>query len=496
MPEVDRLTGEITGPEGKPLTYPIQGQDVDQATWLAKELGNTIRFNHATKAWHRWRPDSGTWGVDKQRDVEDRIIVMARERAAELGIQFAGSGAQVLATAVKMVRRMFDIGKVERALETLATMPGYKTDGSDWDTEPYLLGCANGVVDLRAGKLVPNLSPADSRVTKSTNIVFDPKLARGDGAEFFGAFLMQITSGDALLGRFYLQWFGYCLFGRNWEQKFLILTGDGRNGKGALTHAVRFAAGEYDAQANQGIYMKSRMGSARSSEARSDLMCLKGARLAVMSEPEGGQFNEELLKAHTGGDPIVARPLYGKEMMWEPTHTITFLTNLPPSVEDIGPAMAERILVADFRERYEGRAADTKLYEKLERAAPSILALLVQAAMGYWARREGGEPGLEYPERVVRASKAYIDSNDPLGQALVEAFVTEPGAKGQSRDLYRAYTDWHATADTTAESLSITAFSLLLQKRGFIRRKATMGNIYLGIRPKSAMEIAMADAAA
>lgn len=483
---VDQLTGVITGDDGKELRYPLQGQDVDQAQWLAEELGNTIRFNHATKVWHRWLPESNTWAVDKQQDVENRVIELVRNRAAMLS---QAPDEKALA-ALKMVRKMFDVTRVNNALDVLATMPGYKTDGQDWDTEPYLLGCLNGVVDLRTGKFVRGLMPATSKVTKNTKVPFDPKAK----TKYFLPFLRQITSGDVDLAAFYLQWFGYCLFGRNYEQKFMIMTGSGRNGKGALTHAVRFAMGEYDANANSGIYMKSRMGSARSNEARSDLMSLRGARLAVMSEPEGGQFNEELLKSHTGGDPIVARPLYGREMSWEPTHTIVFLTNMPPSVDDIGPAMSERVLVADFRERYEGAAADTQLYEKLEGEAPGILALLVQQAANYWADRQAGR-GLWYPDRVAKASKAYIDANDPVGQAVAEFFVLDSKAKTPAKLMYDTYLEWHGQSEDPNEALSNSAFGALLQRRGFLKRRSVSGNVYLGIRPKNAIEKAeMVDA--
>jgi putative DNA primase/helicase len=481
---VDQLTGEVLGVDNKPLIHGLQGQDADQAAWLALDLQNRIRFNHATDTWHLWDAQSGIWKPDKTREVVQLTMKLAQQRAGDLAL----SGDPRAVDALKLVRRLYSINRTETALEVLATLDGYKTDGSDWDAEPYYLGCANGVVDLRTGELIPGLSPLDSKVTKCTNVVFDPK-AR---TEHFIPFLKQITSGDDELAAFFIEWFGYSLFGRNWEQKFLILTGRGRNGKGALTHAVRFAIGDYDAEASQGIYMKSRFGSTRSNEARSDLMKLRGARYAIMSEPEGGQFNEELLKAHTGGDPIIARPLYRTEMRWEPTHTITFLTNQPPSVDDIGPAMAERVLVADFRERYEGANADTTLYDKLEAEAPGILALMVGAASVYWRERQAGK-GLWYPERVVRASKAYIDSNDPIGQAIEDAFVVEKGAKAQSRDLYKAYSDWHATADDPNEVLSISAFAILLQRKGFSRRKTRIGNVYLGIRPKGAMETALDD---
>ena len=484
---VDPLTGVIRDDEtGEELRYPLQSQDVDQATWLARELGNEVRYNHATKQWHHWDTTSCTWAPDTVKDVENRVIELGRVRVAKIA-SISGKDKEV-AAAVKLVRRLFDIARIRSALDVLSSMPGYKTDGQDWDLDPYLLGCANGVVDLRTGTFVEGLTAANGKVTKNTHIAFDPEAK----CPLFLEFLPQITSGDKDLAAFFVQWFGYSLYGLNWEQRFLVLTGEGRNGKGAMTRAVRAAIGDYCAKADQGIYMKSKWGSARSSDARADLMALRGTRVAVLSEPEGGQFNEELLKAHTGGDVISARPLYGTIVSWEPSHTITFLTNKMPTVEDIGPAMAERVLVADFRERYEGERKDTSLDEKLRAEAPGILALLIRSAAIYWRDRMAGEP-FTYPARVANASKAYLAANDPMGTALAEAFVLEPGAKGYSRDLYQAYLDWHAKSDDPNETLSQTAFGLLLQRRGCKRRRAEQGSVYIGIRPRSALEMALAE---
>ena len=49
---------------------------------------------------------------------------------------------------------------------------------------------------------------------------------------------------------------------------------------------------------------------------------------------------------------------------WLPTHTITFSANQIPSLSEVGPAIADRVMVADFRERYEGDADDKDLDNK------------------------------------------------------------------------------------------------------------------------------------
>jgi putative DNA primase/helicase len=475
---------EPSGPRKR--TVKRTDQDDEQAEWLDKAFGYGIRFDHTQKQWHIW--NGVRWAPDKTRRVQRMVMDSARERlyAVAGDAKFSKSERDRLES---MYRKLLDINPADRALLALSTREGYGTDGADWDQDPKLLGCANGIVDLTRNALVENPGP-ELLVTHSTGHDFVP-IASWDEAQVraprFMQFLGEITGEDWQLASFYLLWFGYSLFGHTEEQRFLMLTGLGRNGKGALVTAMREVFGEYSANADQNLYMRSRHGSARSDGARADLMALKGKRLAAMSEPDGGSFNEEMLKAHTGGDPIVARSLYSNHVIsWAPTHSIVFLTNEPPAVTDIGPAMSARVMVADFRERFDGPREDKKLYDKLKREAPGILAILCFCAK-LWHESPAG---LALPDRITKASAEYLSSNDPLGRALTEAFVVEKGVTTAARVLYDAYCDWHAQSDEEGDPISLTGFGLTLAKRGFQKGRTSSGISYRNIRPRGAMEFA------
>jgi len=475
-------------------------EDAEQAQWLSEALERGVRYDHTAKRWHIW--NGVRWAPDLTKEVHRRCLDLVYERVNEVARQYAVGDLkeEKFKHQMKVYRRLLGRGRLESALEVLSWMPDYKTDGADWDQDPNLLGCENGIVDLRKNELIPNPGP-ELLVTKTTGhkfVPFEPHeplfqamethlRALGHREPRFPSFLREITSNDDHLAAFFLLWFGYSLFGHTQEQRFLILTGLGRNGKGALVTAMRFCFGEYSAKADASLYMRSRFGSARSDQARADLMELKGKRLAAMSEPDGGVFNEEMLKAHTGGDPITARALHSNNVItWLPTHSITFLTNQPPSVSDIGPAMAARVMVADFRERFDGEKEDKKLYAKLEAEAEGILGVLCWAAKGWY----DSETGLAIPERVRKASQEYLDQNDPIGRALAEEFVVERGAQGNARDLYDAYVEWHARSEEEGDPLTQTAFGLSLGKRGFNKITTRTGRVWLGVRPKSAVELA------
>jgi len=469
----------VTDQEQSPLRLREGSDDYRQAEFLADHFERGIRFDHSTKRWHIW--NGVRWAPDQVADVENAVLEYAKKAILAKNMSKVEGAAYF---------KLLNMASVAKALEALATMDDYKTDGSDWDQDPNLLGCENGIVDLRVNALVDNPGP-EMLVTKTTGHKFVPFDSERDTFESrapkFWQFLMEVTSEDTELALFYLLWFGYSLFGHTQEQRFLVLIGAGRNVKGALVNTIRHTFGEYNAKADSGLYMRTRFGSARSDGARADLMALKGGRVAIMSEPDGGEFNEEMLKAHTGGDPITARALFSNNVVsWVPTHSITFLTNQPPSVRDVGPAMAARVMIADFRERYEGERENKRLYGQLEAEAEGILAILCWAAKVWY----DSELGLPIPARIQKASEEYLNSNDPIGQSMNDIFVIEPGAKSPAKHLYEAFTDWYMRSGATDDPPSMNVFAQHLAKRGLRNQHTRTGRVWHGIRVKNAMEIA------
>src|ERR1700752_2514938 len=113
-----------------------------------------------------------------------------------------------------------------------------------------------------------------------------------------------------------------------------------------------------------------------------------------MSEPPGRQFDEQLLKAHTGEDVIVARDLYGKSsqmLEFPPTHKIVFLTNDPPKTEDVGVSMRRRVRIVRFEQDYTGPRADLLLEERLRGEVAGIARRLAQFAK-LWYQTGLAEP--------------------------------------------------------------------------------------------------------
>jgi putative DNA primase/helicase len=349
-------------------------------------------------------------------------------------------------------------------------------------------------VDLTTNALIPNPEPT-SLVTKTTGVKFVPATRPTefrDRAPRFMEFMDQITSEDPEMSGFLLLWFGASLFGFTPEQRFLLMTGVGRNGKGALKHSVLRAVGEYGAQFDANLYMRSKFGRRPVGS---------GARRPHRDQ---GQADHVLLRAR--GQPLqrgVAegphrrrpdhgpRPALEQRPVWDPTHSITFLVNDAPEVDDLGPSMAARVMVADFRERFDGEREDKQLYGTLKGERSGILAILCWAASAWYQSWSNDRGGLTIPERVREQSQKFMERNDPIAAFIDEWCNTGVGVEGNAGLLFDAYREWHGRAGRDDEPMSKNRFAEGLEKKGFSKFLKKTGTIYRGIKPKSAMELAL-----
>ncbi len=100
----------------------------------------------------------------------------------------------------------------------------------DMDTNPWLLPCANGVIDLRTGALRPG-SPYDY-ITIASEVKWQ---SIGEKCPHWENFLNSILDNDTEVIEYLQRVLGYACTGLNTERIFLVLFGKhGQNGKGTM----------------------------------------------------------------------------------------------------------------------------------------------------------------------------------------------------------------------------------------------------------------------
>lgn len=368
---------------------------------------------------------------------------------------------------------------------------------ADFDLNPWLLACDNGVINLQTGELEPG-NPADY-ISKRAKASF-PGVAVD--TSFWSDVLLDIYSADDNLVDYMRRLYGYGITGLNIEHVFPVLVGRGRNGKSLVVEAISHALGDYAGP----VPAEMLLDSARSTTAGGtspEIMALKGLRLAIASETdEGRRFSAAKVKWLTGGDSLTGRGLYDKHLItFQPTHLLMLLTNHQPNAPDSDYAFWERCFLVDhllsFVDRAEGeelkpheRRANKTLPTRLREQADTILAWLVRGCL------EWQQIGLAPPKSVVESTRGYQEDENYMGQFLEAVCDQGPHLKSSATELYEAFTHWYKAHINPKERYlpSQKAFGSKLKAAELFERQRISGCYhYKGVAVSDAYKAAMAE---
>jgi putative DNA primase/helicase len=455
--------------------------EMGMAEIFARMYIDRIIYDHREKQWyvfngHYWHKDElgDTWRLIAGPVAAQfyRLAEYYRSKIGEAMDDIARKELSRKATeASRRVSMLNSTRIIEHVLKCAQTVEGIKTLGSEWDANPYLLGVANGVIDLRTGQYRPGLPEDHIRSIAPT---------AWTGSETpcprWERFMLEIFGGDAEMVSFMQRLLGYGISGLSLDHKFPILWGSGRNGKGTLLETIEKILGpdlvitpKADAIMDSGPSGNS---------AQPFVAALRGKRLAWCSESnDGRRIDAGLVKQLTGGDTITTRELYTNPIMFRPTHLLMLMTNNKPHINADDQAIWDRVYLIPFLQRFvENPGAENEhlrdplLPATLEAEASGILAWLVRGFLD-WQQRKSFAP----PAKVLVATDDYKSEEDTLGQFIAECCVISPTAEVGGGELYEAYKAWAGAA-----VMHRNTFGEKMQRR-FKHEKRRVGKFYLGI---------------
>ncbi len=445
-------------PDGGPVRFPRT--DSGNAELFASLYRDRLRYDHRRKGWlvwasHWWQPDADAEvlrlakAASRLRYEKALLLEDLDERQAEAKWAISSESRMRLEAALSLA-------KAERPIADA---------GDRWDSDPWLLGVANGVVDLRSGALRDG-RPED-RITQHVKVPYraEAKCPR------WWAFLEEVFGGDRELIDFIWRALGYSLAGDTSEHCVFICYGAGANGKTTFLNTLRAVAGSYGHNMPfTTIEMQGR------SAVPTDVADLAGKRLVTATETnERNRLNESRFKALSGGDPITARHLYSSFFEFRPVAKFWLAVNHKPRVDDDSYGFWRRVRLIPFLRVFRERDADKKLAEKLAAEADGILAWAVQGCLE-WQKR-----GLDPPDAVRAATDEYRDESDPIAGFIADRCVAAAECTVTASALYRAYREWAGDQGLQQwEVLSSTRFGRRMTER-FEKRHSDRGNIYAGI---------------
>jgi putative DNA primase/helicase len=370
--------------------------------------------------------------------------------------------------AIKTALRFESLWRLKAMIELAQSEAPLADDGSSWDSDPYLFGVANGVVDLRTLEL--HADKRENHVTLHTSISFDltAKCPRWE------QFLQEIFNGDAELIEYMRRLIGYTLTGLNREQYFHVLFGEGQNGKSLFLNIIKHILGPYSFTLPFSAFEKT------NSTNSHDLAATAGKRLITALEvDERATLNEARIKSMTGGDELAGRFLYQNTFNFMPTAKLFLVWNRRPAIQDESHALWRRVRLVPFTQRFEGRNEDKRLEEQLKSESAGILLWAMGGFLDWQDQGLGDRP------RTIRlATESYRNATDYLGQFLDECCEFERTASVPAFDLRTAFSTW--CHDNDHAEIQVRRFNEKLEARGLRRQKRTVLRTiaWVGIRLK------------
>lgn len=364
--------------------------------------------------------------------------------------------------------------------------------GDEVDRKPFLLALENGVLDLETGEL-KNGQP-DDYLVKASRVSWEGIDAPCPTWE---KFMLDIMQGDEEMVSFLRRFFGMSLVGKIYEHVFLVLHGEGRNGKGTMIETILSLLS--NDEASEGMLagpIKAEMlldqQTSSSAGPSPDIMDLRGKRLTTASETdENKRFSSARVKWLSGGDKLVGRyPHDKRNVQFDPTHTLVLLTNNKPHAPANDYAFWSRLMLVVFPMRYvdgepqaeNERPMDKDLKDKLKQEQAGIMAWLVRGCLEWQALGKRLEP----PPKVKEFTAQYRRGEDLYADFFEDCCIITPQdstmadaqPRLQAADFYDAFTLWYKVnvSTNTRKMPSPRAFAFKVQ--GKIPRERSGGRSY------------------
>lgn len=467
-PEAFGLTGRLAPAVVQPVATVVQSCGERSADL---HVHNRVAYGLAVRqagrhmhvggvGWHEW--DGTRWCADPEAVAIHQAV---RAHLGELAQEAYGmEDESKRLDALKRLAQAASASGQDGVVKITRSLPEFAMRASDLDADPWLLNVANGTLNLRTLALQPH-DPAD-RITKVARANYVPGLDwRGTR---WGSFLGEVLPAAEVQG-FVQRFVGQALIGKPVEHLMLVMTGEGRNGKGVFYKALGHALGDYAGTAEPQLLVARDRGSAGVAAGQ---MALRGRRWVTTSELEDGDsLSVGTTKRMTGGDPITAKYMGQNWVTFDPSHTVCMVTNHLPNATASDPALWERIRVVPFDVVVPPEQRDVHLDEKLNAAADAVLAWAVEGLHEYLTG------GLGEAGEVSRATAEYRDDNDRVRRFVDEELEATAAPASTATELHRLYAAWCLADGATPDGRK--TFSKQLQRLGHQTRATNRGTCYL-----------------
>lgn len=383
------------------------------------------------------------------------------------------------------------------------------------NSNPYRLGCANGVLRLEAikpnplkpGQMMPMSKDAGDPLTffeqgsPEDYVTFQvgrelPEYNSIPYIEYDPEDPIQLEIDDFFtkvfprpeLRSWVLKLLASCLEGKNREQCYYTFQGIGGNGKSKLVELMVMTLGDYQSSLQSTALTRKKPDSGG---ANPDIMSIKNKRFIYMQEPDDREpLNTSRMKQFSGEDAVEARGLYADQERFKISGKLFMMCNTLPTINSMDRGTWRRIRLIPFESKFVSPGdkelgqpnvflKDMNLNVKLKRWRIPFFSRLVHIYLTEYAVSDNGtlEPA---PEIVMKESQNYREAFDSYAKFRYSRMRVDRDSDEQStlNDVWRSYRYWQEAVGGAGKKLTQAELQRRLEDEF---GKPSQGKYYSGL---------------
>ena len=315
------------------------------------------------------------------------------------------------------------------------------------DSDPYLLGCKNGVIDFKE-KTFRKGRPEDY-ITKCTNVDYYP-LTHSKHTKVIPQLedFMEKLFVKTELREYMWNHLAAVLIGMpSLNQALYNYIGIGQNGKSVLTDLMTHTLGSYKCAAPISLITQGR---GKIGGLAPEIVGLKGCRYVVMQEPETTDVIHEgpMKELVSGVEPITARgPYMTKPVTFIPQFALTLCCNQLINVRTQDHGTWRRLKVINFESLFTENPVDddeNRPYQfMIDRDILTNFPVWKETFLSMLVQRAYENNGRVVDcDAVLEASNKYRASQDHVAQFISERVSRRQGSKVRKEQIAEEFKLW------------------------------------------------------
>ena len=434
--------------------------DIGLGNLFAECFSGTHRFCVDNQKWYIY--NRGIWEVDKG-DIQaqgnmQRLLQLLHLYCGEVEKE---EDPEIIKSYKAYISKSSSDTILRRALN--ASKNNLVINLTDFDSNPYMLNCRNGVYDMKEQKF--RFAKPDDYFTLTVSCNY-PNGINTQKCDRWYTFVDEIMEGDKEKAAFLQRALGYSLLGVNREECMFLAYGKTRSGKGTLFNTIAKVLGMgtdtgYGGSVNSSLVCESKFKDRDYNAPEPMLADTVGLRYITLSETKkGALLDVNAIKSLTGRDPRKTRQLHCPAFTFTPQFTMWLSTNFLPKVNDDSLFKSDRLWVIEFNKHFEEDNRDYSLKEIFENKDNQSV-ILKWLLDGY---RMYKEQGLNVPACVREATARYARLNDRILCFKEDCLEDAPGERVSNGLLYSKYKKWCEDEERGYNPLGSTTFYTELER--------------------------------